>query len=197
MKYKYLVTGGAGFIGSNLVEKLLKDGHFVRIVDNLSTGNLKNVQEFLSNHNLEFIKGDICDLGLVRRVVKKIDYILHLAAIPSVPYSIKHPDETNNVNIVGTMNLLVAARKEGIKKFVYSSSSAVYGNNKNGRVLPTQEHDAIDPISPYALQKFASERYCRFFSDFYHFPTLALRYFNVFGPKQNPRSQYSAAIPRF
>lgn len=195
-KIKTLVTGGAGFIGSNLVEKLLKLGYFVRVVDNFSTGREENIKEFLNNKNFEFIKGDLADFDVCKQVVKDIDYIFHVAAIPSVPRSIKDPLTTNQANVLATLNLLIAARDYGnIKKFVYSSSGgSIYGDSPK---LPKEETDPVDPISPYALSKYTGERYCQIFSRIYNLPTICLRYFNVFGLKQNPISQYAAVIPKF
>ena len=192
---KFLVTGGAGFIGSNIVKELLKLGEFVRVVDDLSTGKRENIEESFGQKNFEFIKGDLVDLGVCRKVVNDMDYILHQAAINSIPRSIDNPIRTNQANITGTLNLLIAARDYGkIKKFVYASSSSVGGNSSK---LSRKETDPVDPISPYALTKFAGERYGQLFYKLYGLPTVCLRYFNVFGPRQDPKSQYSAAIPKF
>jgi len=192
---KFLITGGAGFIGSNVVKRLLELGEFVRVVDNFSTGREENIKEFLNHKNFEFIKGDLTDFKICQEIVKDIDYILHCAAIPSVYRSVEKPIEVNRANVVATLNLLVAARDEGnIKKFVYSSSSSIYGNSPK---LPKNENDPVNPISPYALSKYTGERYCQIFSRIYNLPTICLRYFNVYGPKQDPVSQYGAAIPHF
>lgn len=192
---KILVTGGAGFIGSNLVGRLLGLGYDVRVVDNFSTGRKENIKEFLNYDNLELIKGDLRNLNTCREITKDIEYIFHLAAIPSVQRSVEDPITSNESNVSGTLNLLVAARDEGhIKKFVYSSSSSVYGDSKK---LPKNENQPVEPISPYALSKYTGERYCQIFSKIYNLPTVCLRYFNVFGPNQNPNSQYSAVIPKF
>lgn len=192
---KYLVTGGAGFIGSNIVEKLLKSGNFVRVVDNFSTGRKENIRDFLSHKNFELLKADISNLENCRKAVEGVDFILHQAAINSVPRSIDNPLAPNKANIVGTLNLLVAAKEYGkIKKFVYASSSSVYGDSIK---LPKCEDDPINPISPYSLTKFSGERYCQLFYKYYNLPTICLRYFNVFGPRQNPHSEYSAVIPKF
>jgi len=192
---KVLVTGGAGFIGSNLVGRLLKLGHDVRVVDNLSTGRKENIKEFLNYDNFEFIKGDLRNLNTCRKITKDIEYIFHLAAIPSVQRSVEDPITSNESNVSGTLNLLVAARDEGhIKKFVYSSSSSVYGDSKK---LPKNENQPVEPISPYALSKYTGEKYCQIFYKIYNLPTVCLRYFNVFGPNQNLNSQYSAVIPKF
>ena len=161
---KYLVTGGAGFIGSNIVKKLLEDGKSVRAVDNFSTGRKENIQEFLENPNFEFIEEDITDLDICKKAVKGIDFVLHEAAVPSVPRSIEDPIRSNNANISATLNLLVASRDEKIKRFVYASSSSVYGENP---MLPKKEDFAVMPISPYALTKYAGERYCQIFYKIY------------------------------
>lgn len=187
-----LVTGGAGFIGSNLVEYLLKKGLKVRVLDNLSTGKIENIKAFLTD--IEFIEGDICNQGMVKSVVGGMDYVFHQAALPSVPRSIEDPYTTNRVNVEGTLNLLLAARDAGVKRFVYASSSSVYGNTE---VLPKSEDMPVSPASPYALSKYAGERYCQIFSKIYGLETVCLRYFNVFGPRQDPTSQYAAAIPKF
>jgi nucleoside-diphosphate-sugar epimerase len=191
---KYLVTGGAGFIGSNIVKKLLEKGESVRVVDNFSTGRKENIEEFFGNPNFEFIEGDITDLDVCKKSVKDIDFVLHEAAVPSVPRSIEDPIRSNNANVTGTLNMLVAARDEKVKKLVYAASSSVYGDNPE---LPKREDFPARPISPYALTKYAGERYCQIFWNIYGLPTICLRYFNVFGPKQNPKSQYAAVIPNF
>lgn len=191
---KYLVTGGAGFIGSNIVKIILEQGDYVRVTDNFSTGRRENIKEFLDNPNFELIEGDLTDIETAKKSVKGIDFILHEAAVPSVPRSIEDPIRSNNANITGTLNLLVAARDAGVKRFVYASSSSVYGDNPE---LPKREDFPIRPISPYALTKYAGERYCQLFWQIYKLPTICLRYFNVFGPKQDPLSQYAAVIPNF
>jgi nucleoside-diphosphate-sugar epimerase len=191
---KYLVTGGAGFIGSNIVKKILENGDWVRAVDNLSTGRKENIQEFLGNPHFEFVEGDITDPATAQKVVEGIDVVLHQAAVPSVPRSIENPLVSNNANINGTLNMLVAARDAKVKRFVYASSSSVYGDNP---ALPKKEDFPIMPISPYALTKYAGERYAQIFWRIYGLNTVCLRYFNVFGPKQNPLSQYAAVIPKF
>lgn len=188
----YLVTGGAGFIGSNIVEELLKRGEKVRVLDNFSTGKRENLKKFGSD--IELVEGDIRSYHTVQESVKGIDIILHQAALPSVPRSIKDPITTNEVNIGGTLNMLDAALKEGIKRFVFASSSSVYGDNPE---LPKNEKMTPNPLSPYAVSKLAGENYCRVFSSLYKIETVCLRYFNVFGPRQDPNSQYSAVIPKF
>lgn len=187
-----LVTGGAGFIGSNLVIYLLENGFHIRVLDNLSTGNIKNLEGFLNE--IEFLHGDICKKSIVKESIKKVDYVFHQAALPSVPRSIKDPYSTNKVNIEGTLNLLLAAKEAGVKRFIYASSSSVYGN---GGILPREEAQPVEPASPYALSKYTGERYCQIFYELYGLETVCLRYFNVFGPNQNADSQYAAVIPKF
>jgi len=188
----YLVTGGAGFIGSHLVERLLKEGHRVRVIDDLSTGKKENIKPFLGE--IEFIKGDIRDLELVRETMEGVDYVLHQAAVPSVPRSVKDPLTTNVANVDGTLNILIAARDAGVKRVVYASSSSIYGDTPN---LPKHEGMRPEPRSPYAASKLAGELYCQAFYSVYGLETVALRYFNVFGPRQDPESQYAAVVPRF
>lgn len=189
---KYLVTGGAGFIGSNIVEELVKRGHQVRVVDNFLTGAKENIAAFL--RDIELIEGDIRNYELCERVLKGMDYVLHNAALPSVPLSIKTPLVTNGINISGTLNLLTAASDTGIKKFVFASSSSVYGDDVN---LPKKEYTLGNPLSPYAVSKLTGEKYCQVFGELFGFSMICLRYFNIFGPKQNPFSTYSAVIPKF
>ena len=190
----YLVSGGAGFIGSNIVEELLKRGNKVRIIDNLSTGRIQNIKVFLSHPDLEFIEGDLRDVKVVNKAVEGADYILHQGALPSVPRSIQDPVTSNEVNINGTLNLLEAARKYKVKRVVIASSSSVYGNTP---VLPKHEGMPVMPLSPYALTKYAQERYAQIYYQIYGLETVCLRYFNVFGPNQDPNSHYSAVIPLF
>ena len=189
---KYLVTGGAGFIGSNIAETLVKRGETVRILDNCSTGNLSNLEKIINQ--VEFIQGDIRDLSTIHKAVKDIDYILHQAALPSVARSVDDPIIANEINITGTLNLLISARDEKVKRLVYASSSSVYGNSP---ILPKQEDMTVDPISPYAVTKYTGEQYCKVFFNLYGLETVILRYFNVFGPRQNPDSVYAAVIPIF
>ncbi|MCX6829467.1 MAG: SDR family oxidoreductase [candidate division Zixibacteria bacterium] len=189
---KYLVTGGAGFIGSNIAHELVKRGDEVRILDNFSTGRKINLVDIESS--IELHDGDIRDFWTVREAVEGIDYILHQAALPSVPRSVKNPLTSNSVNIDGTLNLLEAAKQEGVKRFVMASSSSVYGDTPE---LPKREDMPIDPLSPYAVTKLTGEEYCKIFYELYGLETVALRYFNIFGPRQDPNSQYSAVIPRF
>ena len=191
---KYLVTGGAGFIGSNIVKRILKQGDFARVVDDFSTGKRDNIKEFLNNSNFELIEGDLTDLSVANKAVEGIDFVLHQAAIPSVQRSVEDPLKSNNANIDGTLNMLLASKDAKVKKFIYAASSSAYGENLQ---LPKKEDMAVMPLSPYALQKYAGERYCQIFWRLYGFPTICLRYFNVFGPNQDPSSQYSAVIPKF
>lgn len=188
----YLVTGGAGFIGSNIVEELLKRGEAVRILDNFSTGKPENLMEF--EKDVEIIEGDIRSYHIVKQAVKGIDVVLHQAALPSVPRSINDPITTNEVNVGGTLNMLDASKDAGVKRFVFASSSSIYGDTPE---LPKHEGLIPNPLSPYAVSKLAGEKYCRVFSEIYGLQTVALRYFNVFGPRQDPNSQYSAVIPKF
>jgi len=188
----YLVTGGAGFIGSHLVETLLERNEHITVLDNLSTGIFQNIKPFLPD--ITFIKGDICDEEQVRTAVKGCDFILHQAAIPSVPKSVMDPVASNAANINGTLNLLIAARDFNVKRFVFACSSSVYGFDPS---IPKIETQPTIPRSPYALTKLTGESYCRLFFDLYGLETVALRYFNIFGPRQNPDSQYAAVVPNF
>ncbi len=194
MKNLYLVTGGAGFIGSNIVKEILNRGHKVRVLDNFSTGKRENIHQFMPNPDFELIEGDIRSFHIVRDAVKGVDFVLHQGALPSVPRSINDPITSNDVNILGTLNVLEAAREFNVKRVVYASSSSVYGNNPK---LPKEESMKISPLSPYALTKYAGERYCQIYTQIYGVETVCLRYFNVFGPNQDPNSQYSAVIPKF
>ena len=192
----YLVTGGAGFIGSNIVEELLRRGERVRVLDNFCTGkpeSLDFVREYQSS-SFELIEGDVRNLETCRRACQGVDYVLHQAALCSVPRSVNDPTSTNEVNITGTLNILLAAKESGVKRVVYASSSSVYGNST---ILPLKETQPPSPISPYAASKLAGEYYCRVFSTIYGLETVSLRYFNVFGPRQDPESEYAAVIPRF
>lgn len=191
---KYLVTGGAGFIGSNIVRELLARGEQVRVLDNFSTGKRENLLPFNGNPNLEVIEGDLRSFHIVRDAVRGCDFVLHQGALPSVPRSIKDPITSNEVNINGTLHILEAAREFGVRRVVFASSSSVYGNSET---LPKVETMPVAPLSPYALTKYAGERYCQVFHALYGLETVALRYFNVFGPNQDPTSQYSAVIPKF
>lgn len=191
--FKYLVTGGAGFIGSNIVERLVKLRYSVRIVDNLSTGKFENIQEFLGK--VEFICGDLSDYSIARRAVEGVDYVLHQAAIPSVPLSVKDPIASNDSMVTATVNLLKACVESGtVKRVVQAASSAAYGDNP---ILPKQEEMGPYPLSPYAVAKLTQEYYGKAFYNIYGLEVISLRYFNVFGPKQDPNSYYSAVIPKF
>lgn len=186
---KAIITGGAGFIGSNLAEVLSRDNEVI-IVDDLSTGNEANIRGF----EIEFVKGSVTDLDLLRKVFKGADYVFHQAAIPSVPRSIKDPVSTNEANVTGTLNVLIAARDCSVKKVIFASSSSAYGDTPE---LPKREVMNPNPLSPYAVTKLVGEYYCNVFDDVYDLKTAALRYFNVYGPKQDPHSDYAAVIPKF
>jgi UDP-N-acetylglucosamine/UDP-N-acetylgalactosamine 4-epimerase len=191
----FLVTGGAGFIGSNLVEYLLKYGaKKVRVLDNLSTGFLHNIEEFKNNENFEFIEGDIRDLATCQLACKGIDYVSHQAALGSVPRSIDNPIVTNEVNISGFLNMLVAVRDNKCKRFVFAASSSTYGDSKE---LPKVEERIGKPLSPYAVTKYVNELYADVFAKTYEMETIGLRYFNIFGPRQDPNGAYAAVIPLF
>jgi nucleoside-diphosphate-sugar epimerase len=195
----YLITGGGGFIGSNLVEALLARGDDVRVLDDFSTGRRVNLEDAPrwardGGGRFEIVEGDIRDLETCRGTARGRDFILHQAAIPSVQRSVQDPATTNAVNVAGTLNVLLAAREAGVRRVVAASSSSLYGESE---VLPKVESMPPAPISPYGLQKLAAETYCALFHRLYGVPTVALRYFNVFGPRQDPRSEYSAVIPRF
>ena len=191
---KFLITGGAGFIGSNLCEALLKRGHFVRCLDDLSTGKEENIQPFLENPNFEFIKGDIRDLDTCMNACKNIDYVSHQAAWGSVPRSIAMPLVYEEINIKGTLNMLEAARQNNVKKFVYASSSSVYGDEPT---LPKKEGREGNLLSPYALTKRTNEEYAALYTKLYGLETIGFRYFNVFCRRQDPDGAYAAVIPKF
>ena len=194
--HSFLVTGGAGFIGSNLVEYLLKyNARHVRVLDNLSNGYYENIEEFKKLQNFEFINGDICDLEICKEAVKDIDFISHQAALGSVPRSIGNPIITNEVNVGGFLNMLYAAKEsKSLQRFVYAASSSTYGDSSH---LPKIEGNEGNPLSPYAITKLVNELYGDIFSKVYGFHTIGLRYFNIFGPKQNPNNPYAAVIPIF
>ncbi len=189
---EYLVTGGAGFIGSNIVETLLREGKSVRVLDNFSTGKRENIEALLDR--IELVEGDLRRAEDVRRAVEGVRYVLHEGAIPSVPRSVEDPLATNEANVTGTLNLLVAARDAEVRRLVFASSSSVYGDAPE---LPKHEAMPPDPLSPYAASKLAGECYCRLFHQLYGFETVVLRYFNVFGPRQDPASAYAAVVPKF
>ncbi len=191
---RYIVTGGAGFIGSHIVEELGKQQHEVVILDNLFSGKMENIMPFLKNKNVTFVKGSITDLSLLKKLVAGADGIFHEGAIASVPRSIANPLASNEANVTGTLNVLVAARDCGVRKVLFASSSSVYGNTPT---LPKHEDMTPNPLSPYAVSKLTGEHYLKVFSEVFGFQTLSLRYFNVFGPRQDPKSEYAAVIPRF
>ena len=191
---KYAITGGAGFIGSHISEGLLSEGHEVVIFDNLLTGKKENIALLRPQENVTFIPGSILDLPALKRAFSDVDGIFHEAAIVSVPRSVADPAETHEVNLTGTLNVLLAARDSGVKKLVFASSAAVYGENP---VLPKHESMMPDLLSPYAVSKLAGEQYCFVFSRLYGIQCTALRYFNVFGPRQDPASPYSGVITKF
>jgi nucleoside-diphosphate-sugar epimerase len=187
----YLVTGGAGFIGSHLAEELIRRGQQVRVLDNLSTGKRRNLEHL---PGVEFVEGDLADPDACVRGVQGVDYVLHQAAIPSVPRSVKDPVTSNRANIDGSLNILVAARDAGVKRLVYAGSSSAYGDTPT---LPKREDMPTRPLSPYALQKLVAEQYCQMFTRLYGLETVTIRYFNVFGPRQDPGSPYSGVISLF
>ena len=199
---KVVVTGGAGFIGSHLTEELAGRGYHVIILDDLSTGKLENIAGLINSTNsitpqiqgVEFIQGSITDLSLLQKLFQNVDYIFHQAAIPSVPRSVENPQASHEANITGTLNVLLAARDNGVKKVIYASSSSVYGDTPT---LPKREDMSPNPQSPYAVTKLAGEYYCQVFHQVYGLSTVCLRYFNVYGTRQDPNSQYAAVIPRF
>ncbi|MFQ6083049.1 MAG: SDR family oxidoreductase [Candidatus Aminicenantia bacterium] len=189
---KYLITGGAGFIGSNIAIKLVKEGKKVRILDNFFTGRKENIAPIIQK--IELIEGDIKDFQTCLKAVDGVKYVLHQAALPSVPRSIRDPITTNETNVTGTLNILIAARDKKVRRIIYASSSSVYGANPD---LPKQEEMKSFPLSPYAVSKLVGEHYCQVFHQIYGLETVILRYFNVFGPNQDPASQYAAVIPKF
>jgi UDP-N-acetylglucosamine/UDP-N-acetyl-alpha-D-glucosaminouronate 4-epimerase len=192
MSDRYLVTGGAGFIGSHVVRRLVSDGGVVRVVDNLSTGLETRLDDL--RDQIEFIRGDLADDRVSDNVVRDVQYVLHQAAVPSVQRSVRDPVGTNRANVVATLNLLESCRKARVRRFVYAASSSAYGDTE---VLPKSEQMSPDPLSPYGLQKLTGERYCKLYYSLYGLETVSLRYFNVFGPSQDPHSEYSAVIPKF
>ena len=188
----YLVTGGAGFIGSSIVRELVRRNERVRVFDNFSEGKRENLADLMDK--IELIEGDIRDASALAKAVRGVDYVSHQAALRSVERSVIDPSETNDVNVRGTLNLLLACRDQKVKRVVYASSSSVYGDSDH---LPTSETSATHPISPYAISKLAAEHYCIAFTRLYGLETASLRYFNVFGPHQDPASEYAAVIPKF
>jgi UDP-glucose 4-epimerase len=191
---KAIVTGGAGFIGSNLTDELVRLGYRVLVIDNLSSGKVSNLALPLGRGDAELVQGSITSLALLRKLFPDTEYVFHQAALPSVPRSIKDPRTSHNINATGTLNVLIAARECGVKKVVYASSSAVYGDTP---ILPKSEDMVPSPQSPYAVSKLAGEHYCRVFERVYGLQTVSLRYFNVYGPRQDPDSPYAAVIPLF
>ncbi len=187
-----LVTGGAGFIGSHLAEELVRRGETVRVLDNLATGHLENLDAI--KNDIEFLQGDIADENVAQNAARNMDIIFHQAALPSVPRSIKNPRASHDANLTGTLNVLIAARDNHIQRVVLASSSSVYGNSAQ---LPKVETFEPAPLSPYAVTKLACEQYARVFANLYDLSTICLRYFNVFGPRQDPTSQYSGALAKF
>jgi nucleoside-diphosphate-sugar epimerase len=187
----YLVTGGAGFIGSHLTEELSRRGHTVRVVDSLITGHRRNLHHI---PDVEFVEGDLADMAVAQRAVRGVDFVLHQAAIPSVPRSVKDPVASNRANVDASLNVLVAARDADVKRLVYAGSSSAYGDTPT---LPKREDMPTRPLSPYALQKLVAEQYCQMFTQLYGFETVTIRYFNVFGPRQDPGSPYSGVISLF
>jgi len=194
-QFSFLVTGGAGFIGSHIVEYLVHSGaKRVRVLDNLSTGFIENIEPFLAEPNFEFIQGDIRDIATCRKAVENIDFVSHQAALGSVPRSIDDPITTNEVNISGFLNMLCASKEAVVRNFVYAASSSTYGDSK---ILPKKEDNIGKPLSPYAVTKFVNELYADVFYKTYGVSSIGLRYFNVFGPRQNPNGAYAAVIPLF
>ena len=191
---KVLITGGAGFIGSNLIERFIQQNNFIVCLDNFATGKRENIEPFLGNPNFRLIEGDIRDIAVCKKAVEGVDVVLHQAALGSVPRSIKDPVTTNNVNIGGFVNMLSAAKDAGIKRFVYAASSSTYGDHPT---LPKVEDRIGKPLSPYAITKYVNELYAEIFSNLYGIETIGLRYFNVFGRRQDPNGAYAAAIPKF
>jgi len=189
---RYLVTGGAGFIGSHIAKELVSRGDEVRVLDNFLTGSRENLQDVIDR--IELVEGDIRDAGLMRETMRDVEYCLHQAALPSVPRSVEDPVTCNEINVDGTLNVLLAAKEEGVARVVYASSSSVYGDSPT---LPKHEDMPTQPLSPYAISKLAGELYTRTFHSLYGLPTVCLRYFNVFGPGQRPDSPYAAVVPIF
>ncbi|MFH1230481.1 MAG: SDR family NAD(P)-dependent oxidoreductase, partial [Planctomycetota bacterium] len=189
---KVLVTGGAGFIGSHIVERLVRDGAKVKVIDNFSAGRLENLKPIIKR--IDLIRGDIRDIPAVKKAVRGVKYIIHEAAMKSVPESLKRPEKFNDVNVNGTLNILIQAQKARVKRLVFASSSSIYGDVKT---LPQHESFIPAPISPYGATKLIGETYCRTFSRIHQMEIVALRYFNVFGPRQDPNSPYAGVIIKF
>ena len=191
---KIVVTGGAGFIGSHIADGLASQGDQIIILDNLSTGKTENIQHLVAGKRAEFIHGDILNLPLLQKIFEGVEYVFHEAAIPGVPQSVDNPAASNETNVTGTLNVLIAARDNKVKKVIFASSCAVYGNDPT---LPKNECSVIDLSSPYAATKLAAEYYCQVFNRVYGLATASLRYFNVYGPRQNIKSEYAAVVPKF
>ncbi|MFC1846988.1 SDR family oxidoreductase [Chloroflexota bacterium] len=191
---KVIITGGTGFIGSHITEKLANQGYQITVLDDLSTGKLANIEALLERPNTEFVQGSVTDITLLQRIFRDAYYVFHQAAIPSVPRSIENPQASHDINVTGTLNVLLAARDNDVKKVIYASSSSVYGDTPT---LPKVEDMIPNPQSPYAVTKLAGEYYCRVFEQVYNLPTVCLRYFNVYGPRQDPDSHYAAVVPLF
>ncbi|MGD0780639.1 MAG: SDR family oxidoreductase [Dehalococcoidales bacterium] len=191
---KAVVTGGAGFIGSHLSEELAQRDYSLTIIDDLSTGKRENLSAILNKPNVKFIEGSITDLPRLQKLFKDVDYVYHLAAMVSIPRSIEIPQQFHEVNVTGTLNVLIAARDNKVKKVVNASSCAIYGDAPG---LPKKEDMPVNPLSPYAVTKLAAEEYCQIFQKVYGLPSVSLRFFNIYGPRQNPDSEYAAAIPKF
>lgn len=187
-----LVTGGAGFIGSHIVDRLLAEGLQVRVLDDFSSGREANLAS--AKNRIELLRGDLRDEALLTRAVEGCDLVFHQAAVPSVPRSVEEPLRTNSVNVTGTLSLLEISRHAGVKRVIFAASSSAYGDTSE---LPKRESMTPRPLSPYALQKFAGEVYCRLYTELYQLETVALRYFNIYGPRQNPESEYAAVVPKF
>ncbi len=190
---KYVVTGGAGFIGSHIADRLVRD-HEVVVLDDFFSGKMENIVHLLDNDNFTLVKGSVTDLPMLRELFPGVDGVFHQAAIASVPRSVRNPAATNEANVTGTLNVAIAARDSGVRKIVYASSSSVYGDTPT---LPKREDMKPDPLSPYAVSKLAGELYLSVFSGLFDIETVSLRYFNVFGPRQDPASEYAAVIPKF
>jgi UDP-glucose 4-epimerase len=191
---KVVVTGGAGFIGSHLAEVLAARGYPVVIIDDLSTGKIENIRELLNNPSVEFVKGSVTDLQLLKKLFRDAVYVFHLAAIASVPRSIENPQASHEVNVGGTLNMLLAAKENSVSKVIYSSSAAVYGDIGDHAI---SEDMVPHPLSPYAATKLAGDYYCQVFNEIYHLPTVCLRCFNIYGPRQDPDSHYASVISEF
>jgi UDP-glucose 4-epimerase len=190
---RVIITGGAGFIGSNIAEELSTDNEVI-IIDDLSSGRIENIQNLTKRSNVSFIQGSITDFSLLQKALAGADYIFHQAALASVPMSIDDPLRANAVNVVGTLNVLVTARESHVKKVIFATSCAVYGDTPT---LPAREEMPLNPLSPYAVTKATGEQYCSVFRHVYGLPTVCLRYFNVYGPRQDPKSEYAAVVPKF